>query len=138
MPGETSPTSSSSSVPPLAASNRPGRSWVAPVNAPRACPKSSLSSSVSVMAPQLTAMNGPAARVDSSWTRRAMRSLPDPLSPVMSTVESTLATRRARSTSCRMAALLATMPSGSSTSGATRTSARRCSRSFRSAAFRSP
>ena len=135
MPGETSPTSSSSSVPPLAASNRPGRSCVAPVNAPRAWPNSSLSSSVSVMAPQLTAMNGPAARVDSSWTSRAIRSLPEPLSPVMSTVESTLATRRARSTTCRIAGLLATIPSGSSTSGATRTSARRCSRSFRSAAF---
>ena len=34
------------------------------------------------------------------------------------------------------AALLATIPSGSSTSGATRISARRCSRSFRSAAFK--
>ena len=135
MPGETSPTSSSSSVPPLAASKRPGRSWVAPVKAPRACPKSSLSRSVSVMAPQLTAMNGPAARVDSSWTSRAIRSLPDPLSPVMRTVESTLATRRARSTTCRIAVLFATIPSGSSTSRATRTSARRCSRSFRSAAF---
>ena len=88
------------------------------------------------MAPQLTAMNGPAARVDSSWTSRAIRSLPDPLSPVMRTVESTLATRRARSTSCRIAGLLATIPSGSSTSRATRTSARRCSRSFRSAAFK--
>ncbi len=110
MPGETSPTSSRSSVPPLAASNRPGRSWVAPVNAPRACPKSSLSRSVSVMAPQLTAMNGPAARVDSSWTSRAIRSLPEPLSPVMRTVESTLATRRARSTSCRIARALGDDP----------------------------
>jgi hypothetical protein len=87
------------------------------------------------MAPQLTATNGPAARVDSSWTRRAIRSLPDPLSPVMSTVESTLATRRARSTICLMVGLLATIPSGSSTSLATRTSARRRARSFRSAAF---
>ncbi len=62
------------------------------------------------MAPQLTAMNGPAARVDSSWTSRAIRSLPEPLSPVMRTVESTFATRRARSTSCRIGGLLATMP----------------------------
>ena len=36
------------------------------VDAPRACPKSSLSSSVSEIAAQLTATNGPDARVDSS------------------------------------------------------------------------
>ena len=59
------------------------------------------------MAPQLTATNGPDARVDSSWTRRATRSLPDPLSPVIRTVESTLATRRARSTTFRIAGLFA-------------------------------
>jgi len=88
------------------------------------------------MAPQLTAMNGPVARVDSSWTSRAIRSLPAPLSPVMRTVESTLATRRATSTSCRIPELLATMSSGSSTSCATRTSARRWSRSFRSEAIK--
>jgi hypothetical protein len=43
------------------------------------------------MAPQLTAMNGPAARVDSSWMSRVIRSLPDPLSPVMRTAASTFA-----------------------------------------------
>ena len=137
MPGETSPTSSSSSVPLFAASNSPGRSCVAPVNAPRACPKSSLSRSVSVMAPQLTAMNGPAARVDSSWTSRAIRSLPDPLSPVMRTVESTLATRRARSTTLpHRVSSWRRCPAAPRRRGATRTSARRCSRSFRSAAFK--
>jgi hypothetical protein len=76
------------------------------------------------MAPQLMAMNGPDARVDSSWTSRAIRSLPDPLSPVIKTVASTFATRRARSTTCDICGLLATIPRGSSTSGATRTSLR--------------
>ena len=87
------------------------------------------------MAPQLTATNGPDARVDFSWTSRATRSLPEPLSPVIRTVESTLAMRVARSTSLAIGALLATIPRGSSTSRATRTSARRCKRSFCSAAF---
>jgi hypothetical protein len=90
---EISPISSRKSVPPFAASKNPGRSRSAPVKAPRAWPKSSLSSSVSVTAPQLTATNGRAALGDSSWTSRAIRSLPTPLSPVMSTVDSTLATR---------------------------------------------
>ena len=75
------------------------------------------------MAPQFTAMNGPTARVDSSWTNREIRSLPTPLSPVMSTVASTFATRRARSTTFCIFGLLATNPSGSSTSGTARTNA---------------
>ena len=41
-------------VPPSAISNNPGLSSVAPVNAPRLCPKSSLSKSVSTTAEQLT------------------------------------------------------------------------------------
>jgi hypothetical protein len=76
----------------------------------------------------------PAARVDSSWTSRATRSLPEPLSPVMSTVESTLATRRARSTSCAIAAL-GDDPERLLDVAATRTRARRCRRNFCSAAF---
>ena len=47
---------------------------------------------------------------------RATTSLPTPLSPVMSAVESTLATRRARSTTLRMAALLAMTPAAISSS----------------------
>ena len=49
-------------MPPSASSNRPSFCLIAPVNAPFSCPNSSLSSSVSVSAPQLTLMNGPAAR----------------------------------------------------------------------------
>ena len=45
-------------VPPSAISNSPGFVRSAPVNAPFSCPNSSLSNSVSVMAAQLTAMNG--------------------------------------------------------------------------------
>ncbi len=40
----------------------PVRDAVEPVNAPFSCPNSSLSASVSAIAPQLTATNGPAAR----------------------------------------------------------------------------
>ena len=49
-----SPTSSRNSVPPFASSKRPTRCAIAPVNAPRSCPKSSLSSSPVGMAAQLT------------------------------------------------------------------------------------
>ena len=105
-------------MPPCAASKSPGRSWVAPVNAPLACPKSSLSRRFSGTAPTLIATKGPAARVDSVWMRRAIRSLPVPLSPVTRTVESTFAVRRASSMSFRMDALFATIPSGVSSPSA--------------------
>ena len=111
--GGTSPTSSRNRVPPCAASNRPARSVVAPVNAPLACPNSSDSSSVSVTAAQLMATNGRVARDDSSWMKRATRSLPTPDSPVMSTVESTCATRRASSSTFCISSERATMPAGS-------------------------
>ena len=45
-------------MPAWAASNRPVRLSMAPVNAPRTWPKSSLSSRLSVRAPQLTRTNG--------------------------------------------------------------------------------
>ena len=57
-----SPISSRKSVPPWASSNWPSRRCSAPVNAPFSWPNSSLSSSVSGMAAQLTATNG--------WSRR--------------------------------------------------------------------
>src|SRR6266704_3305377 len=50
--------SSKSSVPPLVASNRPGRLLSAPVKAPFSCPKSSLSKIVSGNDPQLMHVNG--------------------------------------------------------------------------------
>ena len=60
----------------------------APVNAPFSWPKSSLSSSVSGIAAQLIATNGPAARPLSACSARANSSLPVPLSPRSSTVVS--------------------------------------------------
>ena len=60
--GEISPISSRKSVPPLASSKRPRFAPLAPVNAPRSWPKSSLSRSDSGSAAQLTATNGFVAR----------------------------------------------------------------------------
>ena len=60
--GLISPISSKKSVPPDASSNLPCRVSRASVNAPRSWPKSSLSSSVSAIAAQFTAMNGSSRR----------------------------------------------------------------------------
>ena len=65
----------------------------ASVKAPFTWPKSSLSRSVSGIAAQLTATNGPVAALLRSWSARATSSLPVPLSPVTSTVASVSATR---------------------------------------------
>ncbi len=80
-------------MPPSASSMRPRRRSVAPVNAPFSWPNSSLSSSVSVSAAQLTATNGPAARLLWAWIARATTSLPVPLSPLSRTVAWVGATR---------------------------------------------
>ena len=61
-------------------------SLTAPVNEPLTCPNSSLSSSVSVRAPQLIETSGRARRELCAWIARATSSFPVPLSPVMSTV----------------------------------------------------
>ncbi len=61
-PTASSPISSRKSVPPLACSIRPARAPAAPVNAPRAWPNSSFSSSESVSAAQFSATNGLSAR----------------------------------------------------------------------------
>jgi hypothetical protein len=63
----------------------PFASAMAPVNDPRVWPKSSDSSSVSVIAPQLIGTNGRLARAPWVWMARATSSLPVPLSPMMST-----------------------------------------------------
>ncbi len=97
----SSPISSRKSVPPSAAAMRPRRAELAPVNAPRTWPKSSLSSSASGMAPQFTGTRARPARGLRSWMRRANTSLPTPVSPVMRTVASLAAMRlqvRTRST----------------------------------------
>jgi len=73
-------------VPPSASSNRPFRSAVAPVKAPRSCPKSSLSSRVSASAPQCTPTKGPSRRGLHWWISLATSSFPVPLGPVTRTV----------------------------------------------------
>ena len=88
-----SPISSRKSVPPFASSKTPLRFDTAPVNAPRTWPKSSLSKSVSGMAPQSTGTKGPDARGDAAWTERATTSLPVPVSPWTRSVEPVVATR---------------------------------------------
>ena len=56
-------------MPPSARSNAPTCGRSAPVNAPRSCPNSSLSTSVGGSAPQSTVTNGPRARGPSSCDR---------------------------------------------------------------------
>ena len=87
-----SPTSSRNSVPPSASSNRPTPSRSAPVNAPLAWPKNSLSNSSRGIAAQLTRISGRRRRGLASWIARAISSLPVPDSPVISTVASVGAT----------------------------------------------
>ena len=65
--------------------NRPSRDCLASVKAPRAWPKSSLSSRFCGTAAQLMAMKGPSLRTLVRWSARATSSLPVPLSPVIST-----------------------------------------------------
>ena len=74
-------------MPPSAAANRPSRRAMAPVNAPRSWPNSSLSSRVSASDAQCTLMYGRPARGLAAGFAAATSSLPVPDSPVMSTVE---------------------------------------------------
>ena len=90
-------------MPPLAAWKKPARSWSAPVNAPRRCPKNSDSISVSGIAPQLTATNGCGARAPSRWISRATSSLPEPDSPVIATGAMLRASRAMLSRTASMA-----------------------------------
>src|SRR5262245_40960732 len=99
VPTGSSPTSSRKSVPPAATSKRPRRRCSAPVNAPRSWPKSSDAIKVSGIAAQLTLTKGPAARRDQAWMARARSSLPVPVSPLTSTVDSVAATFRVRASS---------------------------------------
>ena len=77
------------------------------------------------------ATNGPPARPERSWITRARTSLPTPLSPVRRTVESTRATRHARSKARRMPGLRAMTP-GCSSSTFSRVSSLRRAFSFAS------
>ena len=87
------PISSKKSVPPLACSNLPIWSACASVKAPLTCPKSSLSKSVSVMAPASTHTIGWLERVERRCISLAITSFPVPFSPVMSTEASVGAKR---------------------------------------------
>src|SRR5205807_2379552 len=71
-----SPTSSRNSVPPSATWKRPIFWAMAPVKAPRSCPKSSLSSRPEGMAAQLSFTNVRSRRWLRSWMARASSSLP--------------------------------------------------------------
>ena len=73
-------------MPPSAWLNRPSRRLSAPVNAPFSCPNSSLLKRLGVIAPQFTLRNGPLRRSDRSWMASATDSLPEPVSPRISTV----------------------------------------------------
>ena len=113
-----SPISSSSSVPPSASSKRPLRSASAPVKAPRSWPKSSLSSTPSGSAAQLTLMKGFSRRGENSWISCAKSSLPEPLSPRSSTLRLVGATRRAWASADFNTALSPTIFRASGFSGA--------------------
>ena len=76
------------------ASNSPGLFSVAPVNAPRTWPNSSLSNSDSTTAEQLTVTNRRSRRGPVSCSARATSSLPVPVSPVISAVRTCGASRR--------------------------------------------
>ncbi len=69
----------------MASSKQPRRRAAAPVNAPRSCPNSSDSISVSGMAEQLMATKALFLRGLKEWMVRAQSSLPVPDSPVSST-----------------------------------------------------
>ena len=92
-----SATSSSSSVPRSERSNQPRLRAAAPVKLPFSWPNSSESTSSAGMAPQLTRVKGPSARRERTCTARAMTSLPEPVSPRMSTGRSEPATISTRS-----------------------------------------
>ena len=86
-------------MPPSACASRPNERRCAPVNAPRSWPNNSESMSVAGIAPQSTITKG-FVRRPLSWCKVcASISLPVPLSPVMSTVVSVVATRRVRASS---------------------------------------
>ncbi len=95
-------------MPPSATSNFPFLRYCAPVNAPFSWPNNSLSSSVSVRAPQWITTMGINRRGLDEWIARATTSFPVPLSPVISTVASVEATIPISSSTRFIPALLPT------------------------------
>ena len=87
IPGGISPTSSRNSVPPFAASKRPAAVAVgAGEGAARVAEELALEQGLGQRRRSSPPRTGRVARGDSSWMSRAIRSLPTPLSPVMSAV----------------------------------------------------
>src|SRR6218665_281897 len=115
-PGGASPPSPRKSVPPWAARKKPSRSWVAPVYAPFLAPKSSAAASSLGMAPRLTLTKGPWRRGPRWWMARATSSLPEPVSPRMSTGTFKSATRTTSSRTRRVPRPWPSMPRSSCTS----------------------
>ena len=109
--GGASPTSSRKSVPPWAARKKPSRSPVAPVYAPLRAPNSSAETSSLERAPRLTLTKGPSRRGLCWWMARATSSLPEPVSPRMSTGTFRSATRTTSSRTRRTPSPWPTMPS---------------------------
>ena len=107
-------------MPPSASSKSPARSRTAPVNAPRAWPKSSASSSSSVSAAQFTVDSRRCRRGPAACSARATSSLPEPLSPSTSTWNGAAATRSTRARSARIASLAPSSPSVSADAGLAR------------------
>jgi len=95
--GGSSPISSRKIVPLCARSNRPRFFESAPVKAPFSWPNSSLSISVSGIAPQLTLIKGPSLRWEDLWMALAITSLPAPVSPIKRTGLESGATWRTKS-----------------------------------------
>ena len=92
-PAGRSPISSRKIVPSWASSKRPRRCWRAPVKAPLLVPEQLRGDRATAgIAAQLTLTNARSARRERLWMARAMSSLPVPVSPAMSTVESVGAT----------------------------------------------
>ena len=85
---------------------------MAPVKAPRTCPKSSDSISSFGMAAQFTPTNGPFFRLELKWMVFASSVLPVPLSPVRRTVARDSASRlMVEKSSCTLALLPTMLPS---------------------------
>jgi hypothetical protein len=101
---------SRNNVPPSAASNLPSRARVAPVYAPGSAPNNSASTSSEGSAPQSSVTNGPLATAEFACTISAIRSLPAPLGPVISTGTSERATWQASATSRSVAGSATIIP----------------------------
>ncbi len=125
-------------MPPLAASKSPRRAVCAPVKAPLAWPNSSDSSSSEGSAAQLIATKGFDLRSLLAWSARASTSLPEPLSPRITTDASVWATVAALANSSRIGLLSATMrlhlrprPAAPAAAGRPCTASRRSRRGWR-------